>query len=117
MKTKRIITKTLKILAWVVGSMVVIAGLALWAVVWFISPENLTKIAENAANEYLDADVKIGRIELTAYSTFPIIHVDIDSLSVASNSLDSIEKLDKSRIPSNASSLASFSKLHLGVTC
>ncbi len=115
MKTKRIITKTLKILAWVVGSMVVIAGLALWAVVWFISPENLTKIAENAANEYLDADVKIGRIELTAYSTFPIIHVDIDSLSVASNSLDSIEKLDKSRIPSNASSLASFSKLHLGV--
>lgn len=115
MKTKRVVTKTLKVLAWAVGLIVVIAGLALWAVVWLISPENLTKMAENAANDYLDAEVKIGRIELTAYSTFPVIHIDIDSLTIASNSLDSVEGLDKTRLPANASSLASFSKLHLGV--
>ena len=69
MKAGKIVIKTLKVLAWTVGTLVVLMALALWAVVWIISPENLTRYAEQAANKYLDAKVEIGRLELTAYST------------------------------------------------
>ena len=74
-KAKKIIKRTLKVLLWTVVTLVVLVALVLWAVVWAISPENLTKYAEQAANEYLDAKVEIGRLELTAYSTFPMLHV------------------------------------------
>lgn len=115
MKAKKIIIRSLKVLAWTVASLVVVLALALWAVVWLISPENLTQYAEEAANKYLDAQVEIGKLELTAYSTFPILHVDIDSLRVLSGSLDSIPGMDSIVLPDNAEHLLSFSKLHLGV--
>ena len=57
MKAKRIIIKTLKVLAWTVGSLAVLLALALWAVVWLVSPENLTRYAEQVADKYLDARV------------------------------------------------------------
>ena len=56
-KAKKIIKRTLKVLLWTVVTLVVLVALVLWAVVWAISPENLTKYAEQAANEYLDAKV------------------------------------------------------------
>ena len=82
MKAKKMIIRSLKALAWTIGIVIILLALALWAVVKLISPENLTRYAEYAANEYLDAQVDIGRVELTAYSTFPILHIDIDSLNV-----------------------------------
>ena len=116
MKTKRIIIKTLKVLAWTVGSLAVLLALALWVAVWLVSPENLTRYAEQAANKYLDARVQIGRLELTAYSTFPMLHVDIDSLTVLSASLDSMPTdADSTAMPTNASHLLSLSKLHLAM--
>ena len=116
MKTKRIIIKTLKVLAWTVGSLAVLLALALWAVVWLVSPENLTRYAEQVANKYLDARVQIGRLELTAYSTFPMLHIDIDSLTVLSASLDSMPTdADSAAMPTNASHLLSLSKLHLAM--
>ena len=116
MKTKRIIIKTLKVLAWTVGSIAVLLALALWAAVWLVSPENLTRYAEQAANKYLDARVQIGRLELTAYSTFPMLHVDIDSLTVLSASLDSMPTdADSAAMPADASHLLSLSKLHLAM--
>ena len=116
MKTKRIIIKTLKVLAWTVGSIAVLLALALWVAVWLVSPENLTRYAEQAANKYLDARVQIGRLELTAYSTFPMLHVDIDSLTVLSASLDSMPTdADSTAMPTNASHLLSLSKLHLAM--
>ena len=115
MKAGKIVIKTLKVLAWTVGTLVVLMALALWAVVWIISPENLTRYAEQAANKYLDAKVEIGRLELTAYSTFPILHVDIDSLTVLSGSIDVASGADSAAVPADASHLLSFGKLHLGV--
>ena len=113
MKAKKMIIRSLKALAWTVGIVIILLALALWAVVKLISPENLTRYAEYAANEYLDAQVDIGRVELTAYSTFPILHIDIDSLNVVSKSLDSIPGSDS--LPDSASQLLSFSKLHIGI--
>lgn len=115
-KKKNVVKKTLKILAWTVGTLVVLLALALWAVVWLISPENLTKYAEQAANKYLDAKVEIGRLELTAYSTFPMLHVDVDSLVVQSGSLDSLmARADSVELPANAEHLLSLTKLHLEI--
>lgn len=115
MNAKKIIKKTLKILACTIGVLVVLVAVALWAVVWIISPENLTRYAEQAANEYLNAKVEIGRLELTAYSTFPILHIDIDSLSIESGSFDSAQGIDLSALPANASQLASLTKLHFSL--
>ena len=114
-KAKKIIKRTLKVLLWTVVTLVVLVALVLWAVVWAISPENLTKYAEQAANEYLDAKVEIGRLELTAYSTFPILHVDIDSLKVTSGSLEAVSDVDTSSLPADASHLVSLSRLHFSV--
>ena len=114
-KAKKIIKRTLKVLLWTVVTLVVLVALVLWAVVWAISPENLTKYAEQAVNEYLDAKVEIGRLELTAYSTFPILHVDIDSLKVTSGSLKAASDVDTSSLPADASHLVSLSRLHFSM--
>lgn len=114
-KAKKIIKRTLKVLLWTVVTLVVLVAVMLWAVVWAISPENLTRYAEQAANKYLDAKVEIGKLELTAYSTFPILHVDIDSLSIASGSLDSIAGVDGLSLPVDAPHLVSFSRLHFSM--
>ncbi len=113
--TGRRVTKlVLKTLMWTVIAMVSVVVLALGCVVWILTPERLTPIVERYANEYVvNSSVDVGRVELTFWSTFPRLRVDVDSLSVTSHSLDSVET--RVAIPADASQLLSVDHFHAGI--
>ena len=103
----KIFRRTVKALFWTIFSIVAIVALALGLVVWILTPEKLTPIVERIANENLNAEVKIGRVELTVWKTFPMASVEIDGLQVKSNVLDKYGDT----IPSYADSLLCVGKL------
>ena len=115
MKTKKILNLTLKIGAWILGSVAVLLVLAMCAVAWILTPERLTPIVNRIANDNLNAKVNIGRVELTAWSTFPDLVVDIDSLSVISGSLKGLQPDSTLQMPEWADSLVEASHVHGGV--
>ena len=83
-RAMRILRRTVKTVFWTAFSLVALIALALGLVVWILTPEKLTPIVERIANENLDAEVKIGRVELTVWKTFPMASVDIQDLQVMS---------------------------------
>ena len=83
-RAMRILRRTVKTVLWTAFSLVALIALALGLVVWILTPEKLTPIVERIANENLDAEVKIGRVELTVWKTFPMASVDIQDLQVMS---------------------------------
>ena len=79
---------TLKALAWTIGGLLALVALILCLVVWILTPERLTPIVEDIANEYVtDAKISIGSIELTVWKTFPYASVEVTDLSVISHAL------------------------------
>ena len=75
--------------------------MALCLTVWILTPDRLTPIAERLANENLNADVKIKRMELTVWKTFPYMTIDVDGLNVRSRTLDK----HKASLPAGVDSL------------
>lgn len=105
----RILQATLLTLA--VAVAVVLVGLSV--AVAYLKPERLTPLVERVANEYLvDADLTVGRIELTFWSTFPRFELDVRDLAVRSRALDSLPADVAERVPACADSLLSVSRFN-----
>lgn len=112
---KRILKKCIKIGAWTLGCFSGLIALLLTALVLIFTPQRLTPLVEKAANDYLNADVKIGRIELTAWSTFPDLTIDVQNLSIESKAFDKLTAIQRAELPQNSDSLVSLKSLHAGV--
>ena len=73
--------KALKIfavaLSSIIGLVLLVIGLAIWVV---FTPERLTPIVREVANEYVQCEHTIGKVELTFFSTFPRFGLSIDSV-------------------------------------
>lgn len=68
----------------ILGTIVAIVTIAIVLVINFIfTPEKITPVVNRLAAQYIDADVKVARVDLTFFSTFPRFSVAIDSLSIS----------------------------------
>lgn len=100
--------RALLALLWiVVGFVLLILGVITVAVT-YLQPERLTPIVEKYANEYLKADVSIGRTEISFWHTFPKFVLDVDRLAVRSKAFDSIPAEIRRQLPADADSLLSI---------
>ncbi|WP_298616345.1 AsmA family protein [uncultured Odoribacter sp.] len=84
-------TRGKKILKWffltVVG-MIFLIGIAIGIILNFVfTPAKITPLVEKTAAQYLKADIHIGEIELTFFSTFPDLGLKITDASIVSNVL------------------------------
>ena len=108
----------LRVLKWL-GIMILSVVLLLIAVVgaavWILTPERLTPIVEKYATEYIDGEVKIERVELTFWSTFPRLQLDVDSLRVISHTLRNITPAQRAAIPSGADTIVTVGSFSGGV--
>ncbi|MCQ2204704.1 MAG: AsmA family protein [Bacteroidales bacterium] len=82
--TKKILKVSGITLATIGGLLLLLVTIALYAVV---TPEKLTPIARAYAHKYLDADVKIGSVEATFFSSFPRFGIKVDSVEIVSHAL------------------------------
>ena len=108
---KRFLKWTAIALASLIGLFLIICTL----IVWILSPARLTPIVEEQASRLIDGEVHLQRVELTFWSTFPKITVDVDSLEVISHSLRSLPPEVKASLPADADSLLSLSSFHAGI--
>lgn len=107
-KKKSALKKIFKITGITLGAVIALVLLIITIAVSYLKPERLTPLVEKYANSYLDADVKLGRIELSFWSTFPKLVVKADSLSIRSKALDSLPAEVRNQLPSSADSLLSI---------
>lgn len=108
----------LRALKWILGIflgllllLVIIVGVA----VWILTPERLTPLVEKYATEYIDGEVKLKRVELTFWHTFPQLRLDVDSLEVISHSLSKLPAAQRDTLPAYSDSLLSVAHFHGGV--
>lgn len=84
-------SKGKKILKWfflTILGIIILIGIAIGIVINFVfTPSKLTPLAEKTAAQYLKADVHIGEIELTFFSTFPDFGLKITDAGIVSNVL------------------------------
>lgn len=103
-----------RILKWVLGiiiAVVLLIGGVLGVAVWILTPEKLTPLVEKTASKYLDADVNIGRLELTYWSTFPSLKLKLDTLELVSRSLKGITPEQRALLPADADTLLTLKGL------
>lgn len=107
-----------RLLKWVGITLLTVAlllALAISAVVFYLSPERLTPLVNRYASEYLRADVNAGRVELTFWSTFPRLNLEVENLQVVSRSLDVLPDSTRRSLPADADSLLSLRRFSGGV--
>lgn len=80
--------RCIKITAWVLGSLVALLVIVMCLVAWILTPERLTPLVEKYGSQYLKADVKVERVELTVWSSFPSVELDVKGLKLTSRSLE-----------------------------
>ncbi len=114
-KKKSLIKRLFKILTWTIIGIVLLIALILGCVVWILTPDRLTPIVEQYANEYVDARVDVGRVELTFWGTFPQLRVDVDSLSIVSDGLTALTPEQRMALPENADTVLYIGHFHGGV--
>lgn len=100
--------KALFALGWVAFGLVVLILGAITLVVTYLQPERLTPLVEKYANEYLDADVSIGRTELSFWHSFPKFELDVERLSINSRAFDRLPSALRDSLPAYADSLLSI---------
>lgn len=87
-----------------VALMLFVAG-AMTTAVKLLTSERLTGIVNRVATAYLNADVTTSRVELTYWSTFPRLTLEVDSLRVVSHSLNGLGADERAELPSGIDTL------------
>lgn len=113
--TKRILWRISKGLIWTVVAVVLLVLGLITQLVKILSPERLTPLVERVAESYVDADVSLSRVELTFWSTFPRLTLDVDSMSVVSKSLRGLSAEELRALPSGADTLLTLSRFNGGI--
>lgn len=107
-----------RILKWTGIAAAVAAGLFVLIcslIVWILTPGRLTPLVKEQASKYLDADLRVKRVELTFWHTFPKMTVEVDSLRIISRSLDNVPDSVASTLPADWSRLLSLGSFSGGI--
>lgn len=107
-----------RILKWtsiILGSILLLLAIIISVALFYLTPERLTPLVNRYASDYLNAEVKASRIELTFWSSFPKLEVKVDSLDIVSHSLREVPDSIRSTLPENADSLLSMNRFSGGI--
>ena len=86
-RDRPVLTRAAITLAWIAGTVVFLAGIALTAVTIWLTPERLTGIINTEASKRIDADITAHNVRYTLWSSFPRLCIDIDSIKIVSRTL------------------------------
>lgn len=95
-------------------SLLALLLLVITIVVWYLSPSRLTPMVEREVNKMIDGQLRVQKVELTFWSSFPHLMVDVNSLSLTSGVMTEWPK-DGFRSDVAPDSLLSVTRIHGGV--
>lgn len=109
-KNKRNTIVSMIAVAGVTAAAVVIAVALFFATLpLWLSPSRLASIIGMQAEKYLNADIKIGDVRYSLWSSFPRFRIEMDSVYIYSEVFDNIAEKQRRRLPADADFLASAS--------
>ena len=100
-----VVAKVLKAVGWTLVGLVVAVSVMLLCAVKFLDSKYLAPMIERMANDYIDGDVKVADLRLAFNPHFPILGIELDSLSVISHAFDSLTNEQRGLLPNYADSL------------
>lgn len=106
------VVKTLKIAGWTLVAIVVTVSVLLICAVKFIDSKYLAPMVERIANDYIDGDVKIGDLRLGFHPHFPILGIELDSLTIISHAFDTLTAEQRGFLPEYSDSLVTLEHLN-----
>lgn len=83
-------------IASLLGLCIIVTAFVLWFV---LTPSKLTPLVQDAADSYLNADVKVGKADLTLFSSFPRVTLKLDDGEVVDQ--DSLLSFARCRVTVN----------------
>lgn len=105
----------LRITGIAVASLLILAAGAIFAFMLWVTPQRLSEFVDKEASEYFDADVNTSPIEFSIVSTFPYLHLRIDSIRIDSRCLKGIPAAVRRGLPSDCDFLVSTGRLEGGI--
>lgn len=104
--------KLLRAVFFAVIGIVAVVLIVLTILVSYLKPERLTPLVEKYANEYLNADLEVERIEISFWHSFPRFELDVKGLTVKSRSLEDLPADLRAQLPACADSLLSIDRFN-----
>ncbi len=98
----------LKIILWAIMAIILAGAAALICTVKLLTPDRLTPIAQKIANDFLAADVSLGRVALEFNPAFPILRVSVDSVAVVSKAFSNLSPDQRQALPQYADTVITF---------
>lgn len=114
-RRKRPVVTALKWILGIAAGLVLLVVLVIGVAVWILTPERLTPIVSQYGSQMIDGEVKASRVELTYWSTFPRLQLDIDSLQIISHSLRGLPPEQRDALPAGADSLLTVGNFSGGI--
>ncbi len=84
-------------------------------IVWILTPARLTPLVEEQASKYINGELRVQRVELTFWRTFPRMTVQVDSLRLVSASLDGVPDSVAATLPADWRELLSVGSFSGGI--
>lgn len=113
-KASHIALRTAKIVLWTLMGIVLTVFASLICVVKLLPPEKLTPIVENIANDLLDADVSIDRVELDL-GGLTLLSVRVDGLCIRPDDITSLPADRRAILPAWADTLVAVKHFEGGI--
>ena len=107
--------RLLLITAWTVMAAVLAVVALLMCVTRLLQPEQLTPVAQRLANQYLDADVTIGRVALSSGGNH-FLCLDVDSLTIISRPMLRLDAERRDSLPDYTDTLLTISHFDGGIS-
>lgn len=106
----KLLKRLLRITAWILLAVVLTIVATVVCVVSLLSPDRLTPVCQKYANEYLDADVSIGRVQLEGRAAYPFLQLTVDSLVVVNPTVTKLKTDTALHLPQYADTLLSVNR-------
>lgn len=107
--------KLIKITLWTLMALVLAFAAMVICIVKLLDSESLTRITQKTVNELLDADVRIGRVEIDLAGRMPLLKLRIDSVTVISGPMLRLDPALHGQLPQWADTLLVLKRFEAGL--
>ncbi len=101
------VRKTLRIVGISFAALISVILIAIGGLILYFTSPRITSLVNREASKYLNAKVEFENMDYTLFSTFPMLKVTADSLTVVSRSLDTLSPEQRHSLPKDADRLLS----------
>lgn len=107
--------KIIKIVLWSVMAVVLTFVAVAMCLVNLVSEESLTALTSRVVNKLLDAEVGISRVDLSFSGDFPLLKLEVDSVTVISGPMLRLKEEERTTVPAWGDTLLTLSHFRGGI--